>query len=47
MVRAFVDAVRDDTPPSVTGLDGLRAVEVALGAYESARTGGPVALPMA
>ncbi len=47
MVRAFVDAVRDDTPPPVTGLDGLRAVEVALGAYESSRRGEPVALPVA
>jgi len=45
MVCAFVDAIRDDTPPPVTGLDGLRALEVALGAYESARTGEPVALP--
>jgi len=47
MVCAFVDAVRDDTPPPVTGIDGLRAVEVALGAYESARTGEPVTLPRA
>ena len=47
MVRAFVDAVRNDMPVPVTGLDGLRAVEVALGAYESARTGEPVALPVA
>ena len=47
MVHAFVDAVRDDTPPQVTGLDGLRAVEVALGAYESARRGEPVALLVA
>jgi predicted dehydrogenase len=44
MVGAFIDAVRNDTPPLVTGEDGLRAVEVALGAYESARTGAPVRL---
>jgi len=44
MVGAFIDAVRNDTPPLVTGEDGLRAVEVALGAYESARTRAPVRL---
>ncbi len=44
MVSAFVDAVRNDTPPPVTGEDGLRAVQVALGAYESARTHAPVRL---
>ncbi len=33
LVRAFIDAVRDDTPPPVTGEDGLRALEVALCAY--------------
>jgi predicted dehydrogenase len=45
MVRAFVDAVKHDTPPLVTGEDGLKAVEVALCAYESARRGEPVACP--
>ncbi|CAA9553715.1 MAG: NADH-dependent dyhydrogenase [uncultured Thermomicrobiales bacterium] len=44
MVSAFIDAVRNDTPPPVTGEDGLRAVQVALGAYESARTHAPVRL---
>lgn len=44
MVSAFLDAVRNDTPPLVTGEDGLRAVQVALGAYESARTHAPVHL---
>ena len=37
LVRAFIDAIRHDTPPPVTGEDGLRALEVALCAYESAR----------
>ena len=45
LVRSFVDAVRNDTPPAVTGEDGLRAVEVALCAYESARRREPVACP--
>lgn len=38
MVSAFIDAVRNDTPVPVTGEDGLRAVEVALKAMESAGT---------
>jgi predicted dehydrogenase len=45
LVRAFIDAVRDDTPPPVTGEDGLRALEVALCAYESARRHEPVSCP--
>jgi predicted dehydrogenase len=45
LVRAFVDAIRDDTDPPVTGEDGLRALEVALCAYESARRHEPVACP--
>jgi len=42
MIDAFVDCVRLDAPPPVTGLDGLRALEVALWAYQSSRTGQPV-----
>lgn len=38
MVAAFIDAVANDTPVPVTGEDGLRAVEVALKAMESAET---------
>jgi predicted dehydrogenase len=45
LVRAFVDAIRHDTAPPVTGEDGLRALEVALCAYESARRHEPVACP--
>lgn len=37
LVREFVDAVREDREPFVTGLDGLRAVEVALAAYEAGK----------
>jgi predicted dehydrogenase len=42
MIRAFVDAARDGSEPPVTGLDGLRAVEVVQAAYLSLETGGPV-----
>lgn len=42
MVAAFIDAVRNDTEPLVTGEDGLRALQVALCAYESARKKAPV-----
>jgi predicted dehydrogenase len=45
MIRSFVDAIRNDTDPSVTGEDGLRAMEVALCAYESARRHEPVPCP--
>jgi len=44
MIQDFVDAVRSGRPPRSTGHDGLRALQVALGAYESARTGQPVSL---
>ena len=45
LVRSFIDAIRNDTTPAVTGEDGLHAVEVALCAYESARRREPVACP--
>ena len=45
LLQAFIDAVRDDTDPPITGEDGLRAMEVALCAYESARRSEPVACP--
>jgi UDP-N-acetylglucosamine 3-dehydrogenase len=32
--------------PSITGYDGLKALEVALGAYRSAERGEPVTLPL-
>jgi predicted dehydrogenase len=42
MLRAFVDAVREGRQPPITGLDGLRAVEVIEAAYRSAESGEPV-----
>jgi len=42
MLRAFVDAVREGREPPISGLDGLRAVEVVEAAYRSAASGEPV-----
>ena len=36
MIKDFIDAIKTDREPSITGLDGLRALEVALSAYKSA-----------
>ncbi|MDB4894780.1 MAG: dehydrogenase [Firmicutes bacterium] len=44
LVSSFVQAIRDGRPVPVTGLDGLRAAEVAFAAYESARQHAPVRL---
>ncbi|MCB0825015.1 MAG: Gfo/Idh/MocA family oxidoreductase [Armatimonadetes bacterium] len=41
-LRGFVDAVKNGTEPAVGGLDGLKAVAIALAAIESAQTGKPV-----
>jgi predicted dehydrogenase len=39
LIASFIDAVQQGTDVKVNGTDGLRAVEVALAAYESAKTG--------
>jgi predicted dehydrogenase len=46
-IQDFLQAVRDDRPPAVTGRDALKSLEVILAIYESSRTGQPVRLPMA
>ena len=46
MVEEFVAALRESRPPSVTGYDGYKALEVALAVYASARSGQPVSLPL-
>ncbi|MCK4323922.1 MAG: Gfo/Idh/MocA family oxidoreductase [Armatimonadetes bacterium] len=46
LISAFVHSVRSGEPVPATGEDGLRAVEVALAAYESVEQGGPVSLPL-
>jgi predicted dehydrogenase len=42
MIDDFAAAIRENRPPRVTGVDGLRAVEATLAAYESSRTGETV-----
>ncbi len=44
LIQDFVATIAEDREPSITGFDGLKALEVALAAYESARRRGPVAL---
>lgn len=46
LVGAFCDAVAADAPMPITGHDGLRALEVALAAYQSAALGEVVTLPL-
>ncbi|MFA6665542.1 MAG: Gfo/Idh/MocA family oxidoreductase [Armatimonadota bacterium] len=41
-LKAFIDCVESDTPSPVSGEEGMRAVEIALAAIESIRTGKPV-----
>ena len=45
-IRVFVEAVRNDTHPPITGVDGRAAVEIALAAYQSVETGKLVELPL-
>ena len=45
-VRDFIACIVNDTPPPVTGEDGRAAVEIALAAYRSSRTGEAVRLPL-
>lgn len=42
LVRDFVEMIRNGTEPSISGRDGLAALEVALAAYQSAELGEPV-----
>ena len=44
MISEFVSAIKNGRQPAVTGIHGLRAVEVTLAAYESVRSGQPVQL---
>jgi predicted dehydrogenase len=46
MIKAFIDAVENNKPVPVTGYDGLKAMEVALAAYQSAKLKAPVKLPL-
>lgn len=44
LMRDFVAMIAEDREPSITGQDGLRALQVALAAYESAATGAPITI---
>ena len=44
LIKAFVASIENNTDPPTTGLDGLRALEVALAAYESAKRKEPVTI---
>ena len=46
LVNNFVETVAGRAEISATGHDGLKALEVALAAYESSRDKAPVALPL-
>ena len=46
LIDDFVGMLREGREPSITGEDGLRALEVTLAAYLSAQTGEKVALPL-
>jgi predicted dehydrogenase len=42
--QGFIDAVRENRQPPVTGYDGRQAVAAALAAYKSAKTGREIKL---
>lgn len=44
LVKNFVDSIRSGEPPLITGLDGLKSLQVALAAYQSAQTGYPISI---
>lgn len=46
LIDDFVHAIRENREPMATGSDGLRALECAVGAYESAATGRIVEIPL-
>jgi len=46
LVNDFVTSVANDLPVSITGEDGMKALEVALAAYRSRDTGASVKLPL-
>lgn len=48
MVQHFLECIRqgEAQPPYASGEDGLRALEIALAGYRSARRGQPVTLPL-
>ena len=47
LVEDFARSVLEDKPPFISGEDGLKAMETALGAYRAIREKQPVTLPLA
>lgn len=45
MIESFIEVIEKDGEPRASGLDGRQALEVALAAYRSARSGEPVQIP--
>ena len=45
-MQGFIDCIRDDREPTVTGADGRAAVELCEAALRSSRSGQPVELPL-
>ena len=45
VLKHFIECVREDKPPLVTGEDGRAVLEILCAAYWSARIGQKVALP--
>ncbi|KPV43931.1 Gfo/Idh/MocA family protein [Alicyclobacillus ferrooxydans] len=46
MINGFIACITNNSSPLASGTDGMRAMEVALAAYESARIRRPVSLPL-
>ncbi|MFN0152159.1 MAG: Gfo/Idh/MocA family protein [bacterium] len=46
-MKDFADAARARRPPACSGVDGLRALEMAHAVYRSSQSGGGVAIPLA
>ena len=46
LVKGFIKMIREKGQSPISGTDGLKALEVALGAYRSVESGKPVALPL-
>jgi predicted dehydrogenase len=47
LLRDLLDAIEQDRPPSSSGEDGLKALELVMAVWESHRQHAPVALPLA
>jgi predicted dehydrogenase len=46
LVEDFADCIASGREPSVSGMDGYKAMEVALAAYKAIKTKSPVSLPL-